>query len=125
MRPKTCRQLQQKKECCYAIPECCHRCKKIYTAEILDLIAAFAALITAILAAVAVGSLGADSAGGFLAGGIGSVVLKAVGGVLAKVGTASEIVIAVIGAAAVVASIVAYIIFLGLLKKGKAMLDAA
>ena len=54
-----------------------------------------------------------------------AVVLKAVGGVLAKVGTASEIVIAVIGAAAVVVSIVAYIIFLGLLKKGKEMLEAA
>ena len=209
--------------------------KKIYTAEILELIAALAILLTTILGAVALASMSAESAGGLIAGGLGfavfgigalvlsiiaffmqlsginaakldepkfknalialivgivlqvvngligaglvkdlcgalayacdmlvtiyivqgigslaeklnnseiaekskslvtllevvwivAIILKAVGGVLTKVGTASQIVIAVIGAAAVVVSIIAYIIFLGLLKKAKAMLEAA
>ena len=49
--------------------------KKIYTAEILELISNIALLVAAVLALVALGSLGADSAGGFLAGGLGATVL--------------------------------------------------
>ena len=206
--------------------------KKIYTAEILELIAALAMLLTTILGAVTLASMSADSAGGLIAGGLGfavfgigalvlsiiaffmqlsginaakldepkfknalialivgivlqvvngligaglvkdlcgslayacdmlvtiyivqgigslaeklnnseiaekskslitllevvwivAVILNAVGGILTRSGSAIAVIVSV---AAGVAAIVAYIIFLGLLKKAKAMLEAA
>lgn len=48
--------------------------KKIYTAEILELIASLAILLTTILGAVTLASMSADSAGGFIAGGLGFAV---------------------------------------------------
>ena len=208
--------------------------KKIYTAEILELIASLAILLTTILGAVTLASMSADSAGGLIAGGLGfavfgigalvlsiiaffmqlsginaakldeplfknalialiigivlqvvsgssllpdglvkelcgslgyacdmlvtiyivqgvgslaeklnnseiaekskslitllevvwivAVILNAVGGILTRSGSAIAVIVSV---AAVVAAIVAYVIFLGLLKKAKAMLEAA
>lgn len=48
--------------------------KKIYTAEILELIAALAILLTTILGAVTLASMSAESAGGLIAGGLGFAV---------------------------------------------------
>ncbi len=48
--------------------------KKIYTAEILELIAALAILLTTILGAVTLASMSAESAGGLIAGGLGFAI---------------------------------------------------
>ena len=51
-----------------------HGVKKIFTAEILDLIATICLIVGAIMALVLVASVSAESAGGAIAGGLGTTV---------------------------------------------------
>ena len=60
--------------------------KKIFTSELLGLIGGICAFITAILALVAVVSIGTESEGGFIAGGVGGAVFGVAAAVLVLIG---------------------------------------